>query len=120
MANYNGTKGNDNINGTTGADRLVGNQGNDTLNGGPGDDYLEGGPGSDRFVFAPGSGHDFIRDFTLTGANHDFLVFQGVPQNSISVVPDGNDALVTYDGGDSILLRNVDAAALTSEYFIFA
>jgi Ca2+-binding RTX toxin-like protein len=120
MANFNGTKGNDDLIGTTGADRLVGNQGNDTLNGGPGNDYLEGGPGSDRFVFAAGDGDDFVRDFTLTGANHDFLVFHGVLESSISVVQDGNDAVVTYDGGDTILLRNVDAAALTSEYFLFA
>ncbi len=75
---------------------------------------------SPHFVFAAGDGDDFVRDFTLTGANHDFLVFHGVLESSISVVQDGNDAVVTYDGGDTILLRNVDAAALTSEYFLFA
>src|SRR5918993_3514848 len=113
MANFNGTKGNDTIVGTADNDRLVGNQGNDTLTGAAGNDYLEGGPGSDRFVFAPGSGEDFIRDFTLSGANHDFLVFDDVTADEIEVVQQGSDALVSYNG-DSVLLRNVDATALTA------
>ena len=127
MANFNGTKGNDTINGTAFDDRLVGNQGNDTLTGAAGNDYLEGGPGSDQFVFAEGSDDDFIRDFTLTGANHDFLVFEGVTADEIEVVQQGNDALLTTDNGDSVLLRNVDATVLTDDlastshdYFLFA
>ncbi|MBI2235081.1 MAG: M10 family metallopeptidase C-terminal domain-containing protein [Micavibrio aeruginosavorus] len=88
---YGGT-GNDKLYGDDGSDKLYGNEGDDTLVGGAGNDYLygDGGndvlvaglgtdtlygrAGSDTFAFdAVDSKADYIKDFTLTGAEADKL-----------------------------------------------
>lgn len=87
-----GGAGNDKLYGDEGGDRLYGNDGDDTLIGGAGNDYLygDGGndvlvaglgtdtlygrTGSDTFAFdAVDNKADYIKDFTLTGAEADKL-----------------------------------------------
>lgn len=87
-----GDEGNDKLYGGEGNDYLYGGNGNDTLSGGDGSDYLYGDNGSDLLIIGAGrdtaygkngsdtfafdvmdASADYIRDFTLNGANADKL-----------------------------------------------
>ena len=114
-----GGAGNDTLDGGAGNDTLLGGAGIDRLTGGAGDDILNGGTGSDTFVFAPGFGHDVIQDFgQVSGSNRDKIDLTALhttyAQLQISYV--GNDALVAFQSGDSILLSGVHA--LTAQDFL--
>lgn len=105
------------IDGKTGNDTLTGWEGNDRIIGGTGDDLLIGGTGNDLFVFTAGHGDDVITDFAAGGTN-DRLQISGYSKYD-SKEQVGSDTLLTF-GGDSILLKNVDADHLTSVDFLFS
>ncbi len=88
--------------GSAADDALVGTSGSDLFTGGAGDDVFTGGGGHDAFVFAPGSGDDTITDFTV---GTDALMLTG--GMTASFVEQGNDTLVNFDTGDSVLLVGV-------------
>lgn len=101
----------------------------DWIDGGAGDDTLTGGGADggswDNFVFHAGFGHDRITDFVADLDNiYDIITFNDglfddfadVMAHSIQL---GDDVLITYGTRDSIVLENVNMAALTADSFQF-
>ncbi|NVJ97967.1 MAG: hypothetical protein HWE25_07440 [Alphaproteobacteria bacterium] len=111
-----GGNGDDLIEGGNNTDTLSGDLGDDTLSGGNGDDQLTTGDGNDVIRLTAGWGDDTVSDFdadndridiSRTGSNYDDLIITSC----------GDDALVTDADGNSLLLQNVSAGALTSDLF---
>ena len=112
-----GGDGNDTINGAGGDDRIWGDAGNDSLIGGIGNDTLWGGSGADVFVFATGHGSDMIADFE--DGNDQVRIASGAADfSAITITSQGVDTLLQFSDV-SILLSNVDAAAIGPGDFIF-
>lgn len=113
-----GGDGNDWIKGGDGNDVLVGGRGQDAIDGGAGNDRMNGGADGDVYSFAAGGvgtgwGHDTIKEAHRPGTylNEDKLSFGGLygpssgsaasAYSRISFTRDGNDMLVSLDGGTS-------------------
>jgi len=112
-----GSSADERFEGRAGNDVLNGGDGADTLIGGSGDDTLTGGNGDDRIVFYAGHGADTVFGFTAGGTS-DKLVLDGYASYQ-ALQQIGSDTLVVLSATDSILLKNVSAAALTSADFEF-
>lgn len=96
--------------GQQGADELNGNLGDDTLSGGSEDDRLIGGDGADHFVFGNADGNDTITDFSIDDRDSLDLVDGSVT----SIVSDGaGNTIVTFDGGGTVTLLDVDPDLVT-------
>lgn len=93
--------------GSDGDDRLYGMAGADRIEGGTGDDMLWGGAGADVFVFAAGHGNDVVIDFDW---GTDAFAFSHTGSVVAAQVAAGY--LLTFDTGDSVLLRGVEAPPL--------
>ena len=115
--NISGNSSANTIDGKAGNDTLYGAEGNDRIVGGSGNDRLTGGTGNDLFLFTAGHGDDVITDFVAGGADDRLQISGYSTYDSKSQV--GSDTLLTF-GNDSILLKNVDAAALAGVDFLFA
>ncbi|MEM9138909.1 MAG: hypothetical protein AAGB15_03690, partial [Pseudomonadota bacterium] len=98
-------------------DRLFGGDGADRLEGGLGKDTLTGDSGADTFVFAASSGRDVITDFE-DGTDAISFMIQGFGFEDLSILQDGNNAVVRHGGG-VLTVNDIDAGALTEEDFIF-
>ena len=115
-----GDLGNDVINGGSGNDIIDGGAGNDRVTGGAGDDVMDASLGADIFVFGPNFGNDTIMGFSATGGGQDRLNvaafdFDQASFNSrVSIADDGNDTLVTVNGGDGGTIRLVGVADHTT------
>lgn len=120
---YGGT-GSDTLKGGAHGDRLFGGADDDTLDGGAGNDLLTGNRGNDVFVFADGGGADRIQDFAakndaekidLTGVS-GLVSFaddlQGLMQQQ------GDDVLIDFSQGDSLLLLGVSLTDLDAMDFL--
>ena len=110
----------ENLEGSAFADVLIGGVGANRLTGGAGNDRLYGLALNDRFAFAgAGFGDDVIEDFEDGVDLIDFSDHAGAAGlGDLAISGVGSDALIAL-GGDSILLRNVDPAALTAADFDF-
>jgi hypothetical protein len=81
--------------------------------------------GGDTFVFATGFGKDSITGFHAGSASgHDTLLLDTTEVSSFAEVQShltsaGTDTLLTLSATDTILLKNVQLSALTSENFYF-
>lgn len=96
--------------GLGGDDRIWGGVGNDTIHGGRGDDELWGGKGIDSFVFeVTDKGHDVIHDFDIDGPATDELQF-GAEIESIKKAGGGDDTLIRFDNGSTVLLDGIEKA----------
>ena len=92
--------------GSSGADVIIRGTDLDTIEGGEGDDFLSGGDGSDTYIYTLGDGADVIEDngafdsdvLNITGYSSTDASFQRVPQS--------NDMLIDFGGGDSIVIIN--------------
>jgi Ca2+-binding RTX toxin-like protein len=105
-----GSTNNDGIIGLTGDDLISGGKGNDTIRGGLGDDEMSGGNGSDTFVFyGEDKGHDVIKDFDIEGPVLDYLEIS-VSIESITKSGGGDDTLIHFDNGATVLLDGVEKA----------
>lgn len=136
-----GNAGADSLSGGAGNDTLFGVSGNDTLSGGDGDDtlygqagdILSGGAGRDdlfcRGATATGGEGNDIFEVQLDGASRPTVITdytQGVDRIAVydplgqpitwSAIQDGADAVVVI-GSTTIVLQNVQAAALTAADF---
>ncbi|MFN3259855.1 MAG: M10 family metallopeptidase [Pikeienuella sp.] len=121
-----GGDGRDRVAGGGGADHLFGGVGPDILRGGGGDDTLEGGAGRDRliggrgddlFVFAPREGRDLIRGFDPGEDAIDLSAFDaGFAE--LRIRAEGPDAFLALPGL-KLVLKGVDAAALSEDDFLF-
>ena len=114
-----GGPGNDRLFGGPGDDTLDGGAGDDTLVGGPGHDVMIGGPGADTFVFRRGHDSAVIRDFTPDEG--DMLRLGGnlwagnktaaeVVADHARVMPGGH-VVMTFEGGERLVLRGFDDLA---------
>lgn len=83
--------------------------------------------GGDTFVFASGFGKDVVNGFRAdAGPGHDVLVLDAAQVGSFAdlqahhmISAIGKDALITLSPTDSILLKNVQVAALSADDFQF-
>lgn len=107
-----GDAGANRLEGLEGRDNLNGKDGDDILDGGAGIDRLTGGNGADMFLFAADAAgsRDQINDFT---AGEDLIVLQDLSITNIRDLRSGT--LITFDSGNSLLLRGVAAADLDQE-----
>ena len=128
----------DRITGNLSGNRLAGGRGNDTLHGQDGDDLLDGGRGADSLTggagrdlfvvrFDPDASlgapiADVITDFDLAGGERIAVV--GFPFftsfGQLTVSQEGSNTRVALGNGQSVLLQNVAAAAVTAASFVFA
>jgi len=119
-----GGAGNNFLFGGLGNDTIIGGSNNDQLNGEGGNDSMTGGLGADSFVFLAGSGIDVITDFNLSTVGEIINLtaiaaignFSDLYANFMSDA--GDDTLINLGGGNSITLRGVDYAALSSNDFL--
>lgn len=110
-----GGQGGDNVNGGTGSDWLA---------GGAGNDLLTGGEGADRFIFANGTGRDTVADFTVGSDLLDLQGYLGAKDEALSfeslaIVQQGNNTVITLGSTDSITLSNVSAKSIGADDFFF-
>lgn len=120
-----GGSGNDTVDGGSGNDTLDGGDGDDTLVGGSGNDTITGGAGSDIFRITTGGGSDVITDLVIGTDRIDVssLVDQnGQPVDwaDVIVADDGNgNALLTFPGGEQILIQGVSPEDVTGKQALF-
>ncbi|HYE43945.1 MAG TPA: hypothetical protein VEA15_11175, partial [Caulobacteraceae bacterium] len=104
------------------ADTLLGNDGFNYLHGGEGDDLLTGFLGLD--MYGVGQGADVVTDFydqTMDVDYHqgeEFRVEGHTQYQSVQQV--GADVLVTFGGGDTLLIRNISASLIGYADFSFS
>jgi Ca2+-binding RTX toxin-like protein len=113
-----GGDGLDVLYGEAGSDQLRGEAGADTIVGGAGGDTLFGGTGADRFVFAVGSGVDSINDWTDGEDRIDITGYAGATFGNTVITQSGINVVVTFIGGDQVILLNTTVASLTIADFI--
>jgi large repetitive protein len=102
---------------------LQGTAGKDVIFATGHSDTLTGGGGQDQFVFAPTAGstdaQHTITDFTAGLDKIDLRQFGNIAALSdLTEVQQGSDTLITLDGHDSLLLKNVAVASLSANDFI--
>lgn len=135
IENIEGSAFNDSLAGDAGDNRIVGNDGADIIQGlggadqiigGGGADNSTGGAGDDIFLFFKGHGADTINDFVAGAASDDAvrLFGFGATLDSFAEVMAattqvGADAVIDLGAGDTITLKNVAAASLHADDFIF-
>jgi hypothetical protein len=107
----------------TGTGVLQGTAGKDVIFATGHSDMLTGGGSQDQFVFAPTAGptdvQHTITDFTAGLDKIDLRQFGNIAAVSdLTEVQQGSDTLITLDGHDSLLLKNVAAANLSANDFI--
>ncbi len=101
--------------GDMGNDILIGNSGDNQIFGALGDDQLWGGAGADTFYYEADSGHDTIEDFSSAEGDRIELVFTGNTATTFSQV--GNDTLVRFTNGSTILVLNAAADDVSAHTF---
>ena len=99
-----------------GDDRQIGSKHDDLIFGGGGDDVMTGKGGSDLFIFNAqnnqanaGPEHDVITDFDIKGADADRIFFD--EGYKLKAVHGGDDTLVKFDSGSTLLLEDVKKTA---------
>lgn len=127
---------NDSLDGQADDDSLSGGSGADTLIGGLGSDTLTGGTGEDVFQATSGDGRDTITDFDIAdddsnGFFNDQLDVSGLSGGTgpagairafdVSVTDDGSgNAILTFPGGESLLLQGVAPASISGGPNLYA
>ena len=133
-----GGEGFDILSGGAGRDRLKGQIGADLLDGGAGDDKLIGGGGADTFLFlggplddasaAAGRERDVIIDFQTGLDLIDLTRFTtedgGFTQSDLTgVIAAAQDsaggAILDLDAQHRVILRGVEVAELSEDFFLF-
>jgi Ca2+-binding RTX toxin-like protein len=116
-----GEAGNDILLGGAGADTLDGGSGDDVLDGGDNGNTLTGGLGADRFIYRRDYGADVVTDFSLADGDVIDISSTGVGNLAgLSLRQVGADTQVSFGGSANLLLKNVNASALTADDFAFS
>jgi Ca2+-binding RTX toxin-like protein len=105
--------------GNSAANQMVGGAGDDTLLGGRGNDILTGGAGADRFLIEAGDGRDVITDF-MAGVDTISLRLKDVgsfDELTGMMAQVGGDTVINLSATQSLTLKNVNAANLSSADF---
>ena len=106
-------------------DLLIAGGSDDTLVGGAGRDVMVGAAaGGDYFSIGAGGGDDVIYGFQASGAAHDFIqltsgVYDSFAQVQAHLSQQASDALLTLSPTAAVLIRDVQASALTAADFAF-
>ena len=104
--------------GNAGDNTIYANSNGDVLNGLGGNDTLYSGQGSDIFQFSQANfGQQTIVGFDPA---HDSLSFAGFIYSDYSalsghIIQNGNDAVITYDANDGVILKNTQASSITAK-----
>ncbi len=122
----------DEISGEGGNDHLFSGAGNDLVDGGSGDDLIydasgndeySGGDGADTFIFAANNGVDRVTDFSVA---NDILDLSALSSNLSSVAEveaassvQGNDVLIVFSTGNSLVLSGLELSDLANINFVF-
>ena len=101
-----------------GNDIIRGRGGNDFIGAGGGNDVMKGGGGNDMFEFAPAMGRDTIKDFDGDGGIGFQDLIQGDFESVTSITQQGKHTVISFESGDSFVLRNVDAATIDQSDFV--
>jgi Ca2+-binding RTX toxin-like protein len=104
------------LTGYAGNDKIFGWGGDDYILGGTGNDTLSGGRGDDVFYSKVGDGSDVITDFKAFG-DHDLIVAHNA--KTYTATQQGDDTLVTFNNGISVLLQHFDQADLQASDILF-
>ena len=120
-----GSDGADTLKGMAGNDVLYGNAGNDTLAGGAGNDVLFGGAGADTFLFqkSDGAGRDTVVDFSHAEGDVIQLLGFGVDswaEAHAAMKQSGTSVVMTLDGGESVVFKNMTVAGFHASDFLFS
>jgi Ca2+-binding RTX toxin-like protein len=110
-----GGRGDDVLIDDGGTNRMNGGGGGDVIGTGAGQDTLTGGAGGDVFVFR--AGRDVVTDFAV-GHDHILLISSALALSDVTLVQSGANTRITVDD-ITVVLRNVDAVALTATDFAF-
>lgn len=113
-----GGKGADTLNGGLGDDRIYAARGDDVIEMSAGQDVLRGGDGLDTLVVTGAAGSTQWRDFTQ-GEDKIALSITAELFPYLVEIQQGEGAAELTFGDSTIALRDVDAAALTADDFIF-
>jgi Ca2+-binding RTX toxin-like protein len=116
-----GDDGDNILNGVGGNDILKGGAGNDILIGDVGINQYVGGAGNDTFVIVPhAAGTEIIHDFNPAQDKLDYTRFtSGITTSaSIDLTLIRGDTLVTIDGANNVLLRNIQPSQLSFSSFL--
>jgi hypothetical protein len=102
---------------------LQGTSGKDVIFATGGQDVLTGGGGTDQFVFKPTSSgpsvQHTITDFVAGLDKIDVREFTNISASALPTeTQQGSDTLITLDGHDTLLLKNVIATTLHANDFI--
>lgn len=110
--------------GNAGDNSLLGNAQANVLEGRGGYDVITGGAGSDLFLINPGWGVDVITDFVAGAGTQDAVVFStqiftSFAQVMASAAQVGADTWIGDGHGNTLVLSNVNQAALSPDDFAF-
>ncbi|KAB0680299.1 hypothetical protein F6X38_08970 [Aureimonas leprariae] len=78
--------------------------------------------GQDTFVFGKGAGKDVIKNFTVSAATHDTILFDhaGVSKFAdLHFTASGHDTVITFGTADSVTLQNVAPTQVKPDFFLF-
>lgn len=108
----------------SGIENVIGTSWGDWLVGGAGDNVLTGGAGADRFWFAGPLGRDVVTDFSGAGGDGDQIRLDDFGVGDFEALAarmrqEGSDVLIDFGAQGSLLLQNVQLAALGASDFIF-
>ncbi len=127
---FRGSSAQDNIHGAdTGSDlagyadmdELTGGKAGDRISGGADNDILRGNAGADTFIFARSFDADTIRDFKTSEKDKIDLSGTGVTNLSdLARRQVGSDTVLSFGGGDELVLKGVKVSGLTSSQFTFS
>ncbi|WP_317055744.1 hypothetical protein [Roseovarius rhodophyticola] len=103
---------------TSGNDDIIGTRYSDVVAGGTGNDTLDGWLGDDVFLFSPGDGNDVVQGFN---DGFDIIRFSGGPTqfSDLVISETAGDAVVTYNGTDTITVDKLVASLLDQDDFQF-
>ncbi len=96
---------------------LIGGAAGDTLVAGTGGDTMTGGGGANDFVYSAGDAQLVITDFGVAGSQNTLSIYGYA--GAQTVAQQGADTLITLSASDSILLKGVQAATLTSRNVVY-
>lgn len=107
-----GDKGNDSLTGDNGDDVLNGGNGDDTLSAGNGNDQLTGGAGADLFLLDLKTGRTIINDFQ--DGLDTFSLGTGISSRTIRITQSGADTIITSNGQELAVVKNIQASLITN------
>ncbi|MER8809930.1 VCBS domain-containing protein, partial [Mesorhizobium australicum] len=112
------------VNGVSNIEQVIGSQYADHIAGSSASETFNGGAGADTFAFASGFGHDTIVGFVAGPGAVDVIEFASSLFADFSEVMDnaadnGSDTVITFDGDNSLILKNVLVSQLSFDDFHF-